>query len=214
CLKNPIVFLKGVRLGEWNTSSDPDCDEGQCSDAVVNIPVVEQIPHEKYEPNSRLQLNDIALLRLARPVQYTNWIKPIPLPTVSDVNKNFDGVPLIASGWGTTEHAARSDIKLKVKLNGTSLDKCNVLYSGYGVTLTNLHLCAGGEKGKDSCKGDNGGPLIHENKSDPKNVQYSIVGVASFGSSPCGLKDVPGVYTRVDQYIDWISNHMNKQENR
>ncbi|XP_028042611.1 phenoloxidase-activating enzyme-like, partial [Bombyx mandarina] len=67
------------------------------------------------------------------------------------------------------------------------------------ITLWNKQICAGGVPGKDSCKGDSGGPLMYEN-----GRQYEVVGVVSFGPTPCGLPDIPGVYTKVYEYLDWI----------
>lgn len=81
-----------------------DCEEDVCSDPVVDVAVVERIPHEKYQPNSRTQENDIALLRLARSVQFTDWVKPICLPVSAHLkNKDYDGKPLVVAGWGKTE---------------------------------------------------------------------------------------------------------------
>lgn len=63
-------------------------------------------------------------------------------------------------------------------------------------------MCAGGEKGKDSCRGDSGGPLMWENPD--RNKIYEFVGVVSFGTFPCGSENVPGVYTKVYEYLSWI----------
>lgn len=30
------------------------------------------------------------------------------------------------------------------------------------------------------------------------------MGVTSFGPTPCGNDDIPGVYTRVSEFIPWI----------
>lgn len=64
-------------------------------------------------------------------------------------------------------------------------------------------LCAGGVKGKDSCKGDSGGPLMYEN-----DKTFEVVGVVSFGPSPCGRENIPGVYTKVFAYKDWIRSQV------
>ncbi|XP_031619833.1 serine protease easter-like [Contarinia nasturtii] len=197
--------LSGVRLGEWDQRTERDCDDGNCSDPVQDIEVVERIPHKNYNSNSKAQENDIALLRLARPVSFTDWVKPICLPIGNDIaNKNFDGLPLIVAGWGKTENASSSSVKLKVEIDGVSLSQCNNVYQAQNVVLTNKQLCAGGQPAKDSCRGDSGGPLMSQQKHNLTHVYYFLAGVVSFGPSPCGLPGWPGVYTRVDQYIDWI----------
>ncbi|XP_031616415.1 serine protease easter-like [Contarinia nasturtii] len=199
--------LSGVRLGEWDTTEDKDCEEGLCSDPVQNVRVAERIPHEDYNPNSASQENDIALLRLERPVNYTQWIKPICLPTSNDVaDKNFDRQQLIVAGWGQADNGQSSDRKMKVGVNGVSLNECNLnnVYRRQGITLTSKQLCAGGVRGKDSCNGDSGGPLMVKHARDSDHIDYYLVGIVSFGPKPCGMRGVPGVYTRVDQHMDWI----------
>lgn len=70
------------------------------------------------------------------------------------------------------------------------------------VDLWQGQMCAGGEEGKDSCKGDSGGPLMWEN---PKgNKVFEVIGIVSFGPRNCGTEFVPGVYTKVYEYLPWI----------
>jgi len=56
-------------------------------------------------------------------------------------------------------------------------------------------------KKKDTCQGDSGGPIQIFDPSE--YCMYQIVGVTSFGIM-CGTPGVPGVYTRVYPYVDWI----------
>lgn len=96
--------LTAVRLGEWDTTSERDCEDDYCADPVQDVSVTELIPHESYQPGSKTQENDIALLRLAHSVRFTDFIKPICLPFATHlVNQNYEGVPLEVSGWGKTE---------------------------------------------------------------------------------------------------------------
>ena len=60
-------------------------------------------------------------------------------------------------------------------------------------------------KGKDSCGGDSGGPLmLEQERMGRKN--HTIVGLVSWGKSKCGTKNVPGVYADVSFFLEWILN--------
>lgn len=111
-----FISIQGVRLGEWDQSTNPDCEDSNCADAVVDIPVIERTPHENYVPTSRAQENDIALLRLARPVAFTDWIRPICLPVAnSNRNINYENTDaaFVVAGWG------------KVSITAFCLNLCN-----------------------------------------------------------------------------------------
>ncbi|XP_031616424.1 serine protease easter-like [Contarinia nasturtii] len=212
CVNDRILAqrtLSGVRIGEWNHTSNKDCEEGICLDPVQNVRVAELIPHENYNlRKSRTSENDIALLRLERPINYTEWIRPICLPISGDfANRNYDGVSLIV---GVHLNGARSDVKMKIEINGVPNTHCNNMYRARLITLTTKQLCAGGEEGKDSCNGDSGGPLMvkHVLDGNATHIIYYLVGVVSFGRTPCGQAGWPGVYTRVDQYVDWIKDNI------
>ena len=60
-------------------------------------------------------------------------------------------------------------------------------------------FCFGGKK-SDSCQGDSGGPLICVENNTP-----ILRGIVSFGKG-CGRPGLPGIYTRVSTYIDWIDD--------
>lgn len=97
--------LSAVRLGEWDTTQDVDCEEeDNCSDPALDVPVVERIPHELYVPSSKTQENDIALLRLGRSIKFTDWIRPICLPVAQNLRSaNYNDITLTVAGWGKTE---------------------------------------------------------------------------------------------------------------
>lgn len=146
--------LTSVRLGEWDTTTDTDCDdsftnERVCNNPHVDVSVEEKIVHESYEPNSKNQHHDIALLRLSRNVQYTEFIKPICLPVSEDTkNADLSGNALDVAGWGKTEFSSSSNRKLKVAIRASSNAECQRIYGGSNIEILDSQICAGGETGK------------------------------------------------------------------
>ncbi|XP_007531350.1 kallikrein-1-like [Erinaceus europaeus] len=135
--------------------------------------------------------HDIMLLRLTEPVQITDAVKVMELPT----QEPTVGSTCYASGWGSIrpfqflypDHLQCVDLQL------LSNDYC---VRAYPQNITNYMLCAGKlEGGKDTCVGDSGGPLICDGV---------FQGVTSWGQVPCGAPQHPSVYCRVIDYVDWI----------
>ncbi|KAL7023213.1 hypothetical protein ACKWTF_012517 [Chironomus riparius] len=201
-----------VRLGEHNLLTDEDCQtlNGRrlCSPSVYDVPIEEVLIHENYLPQSLNQHNDIAVIRLARKVQFNDFVKPICLQqdkslTITDLL----GQTLVVTGFGQTEDVQSSNVKLHVSINVVENEKCNQIFRSEGRKLGNNQICAGGNYNQDSCKGDSGGPLM---KLVNKNGElfWVLYGVVSYGTTPCGIEGNPAVYTKVDQYIDWIESKL------
>ncbi|XP_055596422.1 CLIP domain-containing serine protease B4-like [Uranotaenia lowii] len=193
-----------VRLGEWDLLSDKDCDRNSiCNDPPVDVGIGKLIVHKGYNKHSLI--NDIALIKLKNPVEFTDFVSPICLPTAPKTkNKNTDKMVFTAVGWGNTEHKNStyeygSRYKLEVKLNGVNITYCKEVYDE---DFLESQMCAGAEKGKDTCQGDSGGGLVAQ-----VDGYYYEYGIVSWGRG-CGQRDIPGVYTRVASYLDWIEDNI------
>lgn len=202
--------IVSVRLGEYNTDTDVDCipqknGKQQCAPPAVNVAVDDRIAHEKYDPYDQNQYHDVALLRLSRDVRFSDYIRPICLPRSEPLlSKSYTDKNLFVAGWGKTENASESNIKLKLAIPVNAPEVCTKTYSQANVQLGNGQICAGGKKGRDSCRGDSGGPLMSIEASPDGVVNWYSIGVVSFGPSPCGMANWPGVYTKVANYVPWI----------
>lgn len=68
-------------------------------------------------------------------------------------------------------------------------------------------ICAGHTfGGKDSCQGDSGGPLMLPMHDKGKFPFYQI-GIVSYGVG-CARPFIPGIYTNVVHYSDWIQSNL------
>lgn len=77
----------------------------------------------------------------------------------------------------------------------------------YRVDVTRNMLCAGWkEGGTDACQNDSGGPLVCEIPNSEGT--WGLYGVVNYGEG-CGAPNKYGVYARVTQYLQWISDTMN-----
>lgn len=88
-----------------------------------------------------------------------------------------------------------SSVKLKAQL--PLFERCQDAYKtkSFGPD----QICAGGEEGIDTCRGDSGGPLMLE-----VDQRWFVYGIVSHGPTKCGSRGLPGVYTNVSSYMTWI----------
>ncbi|XP_075717512.1 venom prothrombin activator porpharin-D-like [Rhinoderma darwinii] len=144
--------------------------------------------------------HDIALLYLRSPAIFSEYTRPICLPSPGLGRQlTQEGEIGQVSGWGATRYKGRaSRFLLKVRLPIVNQDTC---IASTDTVLTGNMFCAGYNiEAKDSCKGDSGGPfaVVYRNT-------WYLVGVVSWGEG-CAQEGKYGVYTRVSNYISWIKD--------
>ncbi|XP_073491610.1 transmembrane protease serine 9-like isoform X6 [Aquarana catesbeiana] len=198
CIQNPIqVSNYKVYLGMYQL--------GVISPHTVIANVKNIIVNSQY--SSINTPGDIALIQLASPVTYTQYIMPICLPSSSTTFPC--GTECWVTGWGTRSSGG------SVVLNGTlqevmvpliDRNTCQTMYTNAGgdITIQNDQICAGyKDGGKGFCQGDGGGPLVCK----VQGVWYQV-GIVSLGIG-CAKPNYPGVYTLVTSYQTWISTNLN-----
>lgn len=106
-------------------------------------------------------------------------------------------VTLVASGWGELPRREYySTIKKIIPLPLWERKACVASYKNYNVP--DHVICAGGNEGVDTCRGDSGSPLVWIRE------KTELWGVTSAGNVKCGTKNSPGLYTNVADHLDWI----------
>ena len=135
-----------VRLGDWDTRTNPDCQEDVsgnefCNHPYVEIPVEKVTVHEDYNPHKTAQYHDIALLKLQRNVTFSDFIRPICLPIDENVrNETLTGQDVEVAGFGRTENRRSSDVKLKVEVTINSQENCENFYKTVNVTISSKQV--------------------------------------------------------------------------
>lgn len=187
-----------VRLGEWDTVTE-------------NEPIIHQqygvqqiIIHENFV--DRKFQNDLALLIMEDAAELNVHVNPICLPANAG---NFDDQRCLVSGWGQ-EHfnpeGKYAEVMKKLELPVIPRSRCKDMFRqtklGPFFQLHSSFMCAGGEAGIDSCKGDGGSPLACKSGD-----QYVQAGIVSWGIG-CGETNVPAAYVRVAKFVDWIEEKL------
>ncbi|KAJ3654563.1 hypothetical protein Zmor_013741 [Zophobas morio] len=197
--------LQSVILGEFDTRNETDCiyqKYGEdCADPPQEFNAYDYVMHPDY--NSRLMINDIAIIRLDRKAIFSDYVQPICLPFPDFKLRGNESFTI--SGWGRTESEKRSPVKRKATISYSSPSKCNQLNGKR--KLTGRQMCAGKGGGVDSCYGDSGGPLMLEVRTPNGYFATFAVGMVSYGYGQlCG--SFPGVYTFLPPYVNWINQQI------
>ena len=153
-------------------------------------------------------LNDVSVLTLAG--AGVTGAKPIDLVGTeggADDDLWGPGDPLVVTGWGLVNETNLANELFAVELDRIDDTACDQAWDGdvdpasmvcAGVALNAAATQIGG--GRDSCNGDSGGGLLGRTttfgypfRAEP----WRLVGIVSWGSTPCDQAGLPGVYTRV-----------------
>ncbi|XP_071862139.1 clotting factor G beta subunit [Bombus fervidus] len=193
-----------ISLGEYNLKG-PEVPASK-EERVTNV-----ILHPGHKCGK--YVDDIALLELARPIAWSESVKPacLPVATGKPGYSAFGGELAKAAGWGwfgeDRSKYKRADVLQKVEVRVIENNVCREWYASQGKStrVESNQMCAGHEEGgRDSCWADSGGPLMIGSQA---GGNIMVVGVVSSGVG-CARPRLPGVYTRVSEYIPWITQHV------
>ncbi|KZC11825.1 Serine proteinase stubble [Dufourea novaeangliae] len=202
CVKTYAARDLRVRLGEWDVNHD-----------VEFYPYIERDVgnvHVHPEFYAGTLYNDIAILRIDHEVDFQKnpHISPACLPEKRD---DFAKNRCWTTGWGKDAFGdfgkyqnILKEVDVPVVSNQICEHQMRRTRLGPGFNLHPGFICAGGEDGKDACKGDGGGPMVCE-----RHGRWQLAGIVSWGIG-CGQPGVPGVYSRVSHYLDWIHQIVNR----
>lgn len=137
--------------------------------------------------------NDVGLVRLAKPVTFSNLVQSIAY-SEKEVPAN---VTVRLTGWGRTSAGGSVPTLLQtINLVTLSNEACKAK-STNPKNVDVGHVCTLTKTGEGACNGDSGGPLVYDGK---------VVGVVNFGV-PCAL-GYPDGFARVSYYHDWVRTTM------
>lgn len=199
--------MRRLRLGTQ------DLEHGGADYAIDRIVV-----HKDY--SSKTKKHDIALIRISDSAAMPGTARPILLLGDRPADRPLASSQRVSvTGWGRTGvrdagsgGLARdgsvnlgSPVLMQVDLKIVSQAECEAVpaYAGF---LGAGVICAGSSvPGKDSCNGDSGGPLTRAQGPEQGPAGRRLVGLVSWGAG-CGVAGVPGIYTDVAFYRQWIDN--------
>ncbi|XP_017273308.1 chymotrypsin-like elastase family member 2A [Kryptolebias marmoratus] len=182
-----------VVMGKHNLK---ETEQGTVSMGTSNI-----IVHEKWNP--LFIRNDIALIKLESPVQFSDTIKASCLPADGFILPHNESC--YVTGWGRIYTGGPiADILQQAMLPVVDHATCSKS-DWWGFQVTETMVCAGGDGVVSGCNGDSGGPLNCQNAGGT----WEVHGIVSFGSGlSCNFPKKPTVFTQVSSYIDWINSAM------
>lgn len=160
--------------------------------------------HEKYEGDTAPY--DIGLIHIPQDFQFVKLMNsedpPVSLIRLPRGKTTFAGEGVLF-GWGWDRSEESTDDLQKVEARIMEYEECKKELPS-NAYFENVNICSyskGPNHFEGACDGDSGGPF----------VQYSsegveLVGIVSWGYTPCKSTTMPSIYTRVSAFTDWIDD--------
>ncbi|XP_039082640.1 prothrombin [Hyaena hyaena] len=176
---------------------------------IEKISMLEKIYiHPRYNWRENLD-RDIALLKLKKPITFSNYIHPVCLPDKDTVTRLIQsGYKGRVTGWGNlkeTWKASVGEVQPSVlQVVNLPLVEQPICRASTRIRITDNMFCAGfkpseGKQG-DACEGDSGGPFVMKS---PFNNRWYQMGIVSWGEG-CDRNGKYGFYTHVFRLKRWI----------
>lgn len=193
---NPDQIL--AQIGKFDLTVEDEY--GSRNSSVMYIVV-----HPDWNFNKEPYDADIAVIGLDDPIEYSNFIQPICLPTTSYADAEGTGV---VSGWGKSRSDNNHDTRpSKLELPVVNSTHCYPTFPKLAASSSRRMFCGGFEnQNKAPCTGDSGGGFYIKDESTKSFLK--IIGIVSgslttleFGCDPNKFS----LYTNVARFVDWIT---------
>nr|XP_046246342.1 transmembrane protease serine 2-like [Scatophagus argus] len=163
------------------------------------------VAHEGY--NSLTRRNDIALMRLSKPLDFTasSNIGPVCLPNVG-LNISEQQKAWITQFNRTLLGDSSSPYLMEVQVSLIDTADCNSSISYNGRISQDMICTRETEAGGNMCSIDSGSPLV-----SLKDGLWWLIGDNIWGEH-CTERNKPGVYGNVTHFLDWIYHQMRKHQ--
>jgi secreted trypsin-like serine protease len=152
----------------------------------VNVKLI--IKHPDYRPFKAL--NDIAIVKLLRPLIFEDTVQPIKIHTKKI---KFPRKALV-SGWSADNYRKDSINHIIVPL--IHLDECAEMYGASAVNRS-TQLCMGEGK-HENCQGDSGSGIV---------IDYKLVGIVTHNTR-CENREFPSLHTKMSCHGKWVKNQL------
>ncbi|XP_075404021.1 serine protease 46-like [Tenrec ecaudatus] len=157
-----------------------------------------------------LASQDIALLKLQKPVAWSQQVQPVCLPSTN--YRPPVGSLCWVIAWGKAGKQATQmptlynlhEVSVRILPNNMCNQKYQFLVKrGQQKFIGNDMLCGSLERGVKYCQSNSGSPLVCE-----ENNTWIQVGLVSWGFS-CSRSRLPSIYTSTSHFNQWIKSQVN-----
>ncbi|XP_034126446.1 lectizyme-like [Drosophila guanche] len=159
------------------------------------------VVHENY--NGGVGPYDIGLIFLEEPFNLNAISRDgsAPVASIGLPPKKLEGsTDGTLYGWGRDNSGALPELLQKLDVDIIDYVQCKAaLPANSKVAESNVCTWTSGTT-DGACNGDSGGPLI----SRSSDGSAYLIGIVSWGYTPCATTKYPSVYTATSEYGDWI----------
>jgi secreted trypsin-like serine protease len=145
--------------------------------------------------------NDVGLIKLNEPVQFSDYISTIFLPS-TDLQSD---AAVTSIGWGQTDDFSPGPVDHLNYVDVVTMTDSDCK-SFYGDQIGDNMFCVEGPYNEGTCLGDLGAPLVRSVLNE-RHMEH--VGISTFlSTNGCESTD-PSGYTKTWPYLSWIENVTN-----
>lgn len=191
--------VTSVRLGDLDLAQDNETNSNPADYDIIDV----FLPSGFREG---VLYDDIALLKTDRKIEFNDAV----FPYCVSASPPPAGTEVIVAGFGFVNETHKTTQLMEATLEVLPLATCEERYlneeeqrlkEAYPSLLQGRPglLCAG-DKISGVCRGDEGGPLFREGDDGKRYLE----GLISFTGSYCGEGVLPGIFTSLAGYVDFI----------